>query len=422
MEKRCVTKNGIEIYSYKNPSLHSFFISLFLRAGSMYEEERDSGITHFLEHVAIRNVNKLSGGGLYAELDRRGVEFNASTYSEMVQFYVSGATDKFRFGADILSKLFSPIALDKKEIDAERKRIKAEIREADDKSSLLAFTNGIVHAGTSLARSITGTLSGVDRITGARLENYRRSVFNSDNVFFYITGSFTDEDVAYLTSLVESLEVSGGGEANANIAPLSRDHFNRPHTVSVKNDDYTMVRFTFDLDMTRVTVPEVDLIYDMLLSGYDSRFFIEMSEVRGLFYDLTGAVERYKNVGELYFSFEVRRGELESAVGMTVDILNEFKKTLHAHDRLMKSGYVDNAYMLYDDARELNFTFAYDNHVMDLGYASIDERRSAYARISAEDIRRAASIIFTRDNLTLTLKGDRKRINTDKLTDIVSRL
>ena len=422
MEKRYVTKNGIEIFSYNNPSLHGFFISLFLRAGSMYEEERDSGITHFLEHVAIRNVNKLYGGRLYAELDRRGVEFNASTYSEMVQFYVSGATDKLRFGADILSKLFSPISLDRSEIDAERKRIKAEIREADDKSSLLTFTNGIVHAGTSLARSITGTLSGVDKITGARLENYRRSVFTSDNVFFYITGCFSRDDVGYLASLIESLEIPRSERANSNIAPLSAEHFRRPHTVSVKNDDYTMVRFTFDLDMTRVTVPEVDLIYDMLLSGYDSRFFIEMSEVRGLFYDLTGAVERYKNVGELYFSFEVRRGELEGAVETTVNILNEFKKTLHAPDRLMKSGYVDNAYMLYDDARELNFTFAYDNHVMDLGYASIEERRSAYERISAEDVRRAANIIFTRDNLTLTLKGDKKRISTEALSNIVSRL
>ena len=422
MEKRYVTKNGIDIFSYKNPSLHGFFISLFLRAGSMYEEEHDSGITHFLEHVAIRNVNKLYDCKLYAELDRRGVEFNASTYSEMVQFYVSGATDKFRFGSEILSKLFSPLVLDRTEIDAERKRIKAEIREADDKSSLLTFTNGIVHEDTSLARSITGTLSGVDKITGVRLEKYRRSVFTSDNVFFYITGNFSEEDVLYLASLIEGTDVSHGIGVNSNIAPLSRYHFKRPHTVSVKNDDYTMVRFTFDIDMTRVTVPEVDLIYDMLLSGYDSRFFIEMSEVRGLFYDLTGAVERYKNVGELYFSFEVRRGELENALEMTVNILNEFKKTLHAPDRLMKSGYVDNAYMLYDDARELNFTFAYDNHVMDLGYASIDERRSAYERISSEDIRRASEIIFSIDNLTLTMKGDKRKINTEKLSEIVSRL
>jgi predicted Zn-dependent peptidase len=88
----------------------------------------------------------------------------------------------------------------------------------------------------------------------------------------------------------------------------------------------------------------------------------------------------------------------------------------------MKSGYVDNAYMLYDDARELNFTFAYDNHVMDLGYASIDERRAAYESITPEDVRRAAEIIFTSDNLTLTLKGDKKKTDTEALAKIVSRL
>ena len=174
MQKRYVAKNGIEIYGYKNPSQHGFFISLFVRAGSMYESERDSGIGHFAEHVLVRNVNKIMGGELYAELDGRGLEFNASSYSEMIQFYVSGAAANFRFGADVITKILSPIVLDRSEVDAERKRIKAEIREADDKSSLSSFTNGVVHKGTSLARSITGTLSGVDKITAKRLEEYRK--------------------------------------------------------------------------------------------------------------------------------------------------------------------------------------------------------------------------------------------------------
>ena len=56
-EKLTVTKNGVEIYDYKNPASHSFFISLFVRAGSMHE--RESGITHLLEHAAIRNVAAL---------------------------------------------------------------------------------------------------------------------------------------------------------------------------------------------------------------------------------------------------------------------------------------------------------------------------------------------------------------------------
>ena len=59
---------------------------------------------------------------------------------------------------------------------------------------------------------------------------------------------------------------------------------------------------------------------------------------------------------------------------------------------------------------------------MALGNASIDERRAAYERIGSEDIRRAAEIIFTADNLTLTLKGDKKKIDTEALVRIVSRL
>ena len=59
------TKNGVSIYSYKNPALHSFYISLFAKAGCMYEDEKYSGITHFLEHILIRNVNHLYDGELY---------------------------------------------------------------------------------------------------------------------------------------------------------------------------------------------------------------------------------------------------------------------------------------------------------------------------------------------------------------------
>ena len=420
MEKCYKTKNGIEIYEYRNPAQSGFFISLFLRAGSMYETESEGGITHFLEHVSIRNINKLLDGGLYSALDLRGVEFNASTYSEMVQFYTSGASKNFRFAAETLSRLFSPIILSASEIDSERRRIKAEIRESDDKNSLLSFSNGIVHRATSLARPITGFVSGVSKIGAKRLEEYRRRVFSRGNFFFYLTGNFTDSDVEYLASLVEKYEFSAADEPHLNIAPVCPEYFRRSCGVHIKNSDFTSVRFSFDLDMKKLTVPETDLIYDMLLSGYNSRFFIEMSEERGLFYDVSGAVERYRNIGELYFSYEVRPRDVATAVETTLKILTDFKKALHAPELLMKSAYVDNAYMLYDDARELNFTFAYDNHVMQLGYSSIDERRAAYERITPEDIRRAACEIFRPENLTVTVKGNKKKIDIERINELTA--
>ena len=417
-EKRTLTSSGIEIFSYPNPASASFYISLFLRAGSIYENDNNSGITHFLEHVLIRNVNALMGGELYRTLDKYGIEFNASTYSEMVQFYVSGARSHFDIGARIISMVLSPIVLTAEDVRTECARIKAEIRENDEKTSLSAFTSSIVHKGTSLALPITGTAGSVSKITRTRLEEYRQSVFTSDNIFLYVTGAFSESDIGMLSEKVDGYSV-GRGNAHDNIAPISSDFGKRPRAVHVKNADFTMVRFTFDMDMTRLSVPETDLLYDVLLSGYNSRFFIEMSERRGLFYDINGATERYKNIGTFTFSFEVRPDAIYEAIETTLAILTELKRVPLRDDECMKAGYVDNAFMLYDDTRELNFTFAYDNHIMNSGYSSLEERRERYKAVTPAALMRAAGQIFSPDNLTLTVKGSKKRIDTEKILGII---
>ncbi len=414
-----ITKNGVKIYDYKNPASHSFFISLFVRAGSMHESE--PGITHFLEHTAIRNVAKVMNDELYPTLDKYGMEFNASTYSEMVQFYISGASKNFKCAAGIISLLLSPIILTPAEIRTECERIKAEIRENDERTSLSTFTNNIVNVGTSLSGSITGTLGSVSRITKTRLEEYRESVMTGENIFFYVTGSYTDDDLTALSQEIEKQSVKRG-TFTENIAQVSESFGKREGRVYLKNADFTMLRFTFDMDMSKMTFPETDLIYDMLLGGYNSRFFIEMSEKRGLFYDITGASERYKNIGFFTFSFEVRTGSVYEALALAIDQLREFKDTLFDDSQLMKAGYVDNAYLLYDDSRELNFTFAYDNHIMNLGYENIEARRDAYTSVTPKRVREVARELFRPENLTLTLKGNKKKIDINKLEEIIKTL
>ena len=417
-ENTRIADNGVEIHSYRNPDVHGFYISLFLKAGCMYEDARDVGITHFLEHVAIRNVNALMGGELYSLLDKYGVEFNASTYNEMVQFYVSGAKKNFGVGIQIIKALFSPIVLTPSDVRAECARIKAEIRENDERGSLLNFTNSIVHAGTTLSRTITGTASVISRITPARLERYRRSVLTRENAFIYVTGAFDTSQLDELTRTVGECEIYEG-EAHTGVAPVSDAFFKRTPEVYVKNADYTMLRFTFDMDMTRISSAEADILYDILLGGYNSRFFIEMSEREGIFYDLSGSVERYKNIGTISFSYEVKPSQIYTAVEKTLQILRSFVTSPPTEDECMKAGYVDNAYMLYDDSRELNFTFAYDNHVLSSGYRSIEERAAMYEAVTPADISAIADMLFRPENLTLTVKGRRKRIDTERLGEII---
>ena len=409
------------VYGYKNPNSNSFFLSLFLRAGAMYGDEGIGGITHFLEHIMIRNIDKTMGGALYSTLDKYGIEFNASTYSEMVQFYISGAKDKIDVARKIMMKIFSPIVLSPEEIKREGERIKAEIRENDERSSLATFTSAAVYEGTPLEKTITGTASDISRITKSRLEEYRKRVFTSDNIFFYLTGSF-DDGVAEKIAKESAALAEKGGLCHENTAKVPKDFFNRSYDVKIKNADYTMLRMTFDMDMSKYSMAECDILYDMLLGGYNSRFYIELSERRGLCYDVSGAMERYKNIGTFTFSVELKQKDIYEALKIIIDELKSIKSRAADEDSLMKAGYVDNAYMLYDDARELNFTFAYDNHIMDEGYLSLDERRARYAAVTPEKIRAAAAEIFKKKNLTLTMKGRRRAIDASRIKEILEML
>ena len=418
-EESLVTQNGVSVFSYKNPGLHGFYISLYLRAGSMLEDT--PGITHFLEHVAIRNVDAVMGGRLYNTLDRAGIEFNATTYTELVQFYISGASSNFDSAAEIITKVLSPIVLSKKEIALERDRIKAEIREADDATSLSTFSAGIVHGGTKLTGLITGTVGSVNKINGPLLEEYRKSVMNAENIFFYVTGSFTDENLAHLASEIEKYTLCEGRK-NENVAPVCESFGKRTTHVHVKNADFTMLRFTFDMCMADVSPAEIDLMYDMLLSGYNSLFFIEMSEKRGLCYDVSGSLEKFSNIGTLTFSLEVRAGMLYEAVEMVVELLRSFKGSIADEGAMMKANYVTNAPLLYDNPSDLNFAFAYDNHIMSEGYESVEDRAERYAAVTPERIRSIASEVFRPENLTLAIKGNKKKIDVEKLENIIEKL
>ena len=417
-EKLYVTKNGIKIYSYRNENAHSFFVSMYLRAGSMFEREEDSGITHFLEHVAIRNVNALMGDKLYALLDKYGLSFNASTASEMVQFYVSGSPKYFAIGANIIASVLSPISLSKDGISVERERIKAEIREADEKNTLAAFANSIAFEDTSLSRSILGTNKTVSRITGARLERYRREVMNSGNVFFYVTGSFTDKDIEALAGEIELKDVPKG-EERENLAPVPKSFGQRRPEVHIKNGDFTMLRLTFDVDMTKVKPQALDIIYDMLVSGNNSRLFYELSETRGIVYDINGFVDKYKNLGILAFYYEVKEDKLYEALELTLSILASAKNEIPREDSCMKAIYVDNAPMLLDDPCELNFTFGHGNHIIGNNYKTIADQQIAYDEITPVMLRDAMKVVFAPENLTVAVKGKKRKIDKARLDKII---
>ncbi len=422
MEERIISSNGVEIFGYRSPYLHSFCLCLYVKAGPLYEEDSENGISHFFEHTAFRSINTALGGELYRRADLLGITMNAVTYKEFIQFKITGATEKFRESVDILSEIFTPFNVPKSELDIERKRIKSELRESDEKNSLEYFSEKLVWEGTRLSNTILGKNAVLDKIGITALSKAQKRFLSSDNIFFYVTGNYGDDGLSYIKGVIEEKNISPLGIKRDNNAQIPKGFGNRNALVRVKNSREHIVRFSFDLFSERYSSAECYLLYDILFSGECSKLFKGLSEESGMVYSYDASIERYRNIGTLSFLYEVGAKDVVRSVKKVVDILSSLKAGICDELEYARSYYVVNAKCVLDEPEELNFRLGYEDKLMGHRYSSFDERTESFKKVTAERMTEIVREIFVPDNLVLAFKDDKKRIDTEEIRKIVGCL
>lgn len=421
-EGKMMTAKGVNIYDMRSPGLHGFCLCLYARGGVLYESLKDTGISHFVEHIVFRNINNIMNGELYNTLDEQGLTFTAATYKEFMQFSITGECSKFSLAADIITKLFEELRdeLKNEDFELERGRIRAEIREYDEKASLDYLVKKRVWQNKPAADMITGTLGSVSKITLSKCEKERKEIFSSGNFFFYVTGNICDEDIEYLASVTDKYDFEKSAERE-NFSPTPSDYMARKSEVLTKDASYYMVEMCFDMDVPNASKEVRNLFYDMMFSGENCRFFRELSEKLGYIYSYDAKIEEYKNSGNISISYEVAYKNLYESISAAAQLFCSMKDDASGLSRA-KVYYTDNACLMLDNAEELNWTMAYENHILDGKVKSIEEKKNRYAEVGAEDIKALARSVFRTQNLVVGIKGRKKNIDTAKISEIFSVL
>lgn len=421
-EQLLMTGNQVPVYSYANPHLHSFCICLYLRAGSLFETDEKNGISHFFEHVVFKNINRKYGGNLYRLLDRLGLEFNGCTYKEFMQFVITGACVHFREAAEILTSVFEPLTISAEEIATERRRIKSELRESDELHSLDYFTQQIVWENTSLKNTIGGTFSNLDRIGKQVLRQASEELLSVNNLFFYVTGCYSGEDISCLVHQIESYPLSVTAPFRENMAPVPGCFFNRNCHVAVKNSTYYYVRFSFDVDTGRYTEAENSLLFDMMFEGESCKIHQELSEKTGFIYSFGSSYERYNNLGNISVYYEVRPADLYTSIEKVIHVCSMMKYGLTDELDYVLPPYVDNAELMLDDAEDFNWNRAYECHILSEHYRTIEERKAAYESVTIGRIMEMSGEIFKTSNLVVTMKAPKEKVDVERIRRICRKL
>ena len=409
MKKILYAENGVPLLVYENPAMRGFCLGVYVKAGSIYESRSENGCAHLFEHMLFRNLSAKFGENIDVLLQNHSLAAAAFTYKYMVHVQLSGAESGLPFACEILSALFSDFDMAKDDFEGEKAVIKAEIRESDERRSPAYLMERRVWAGTNAAQTILGYCRNIDRITQARLNDYKRAVLSGNNVFLCLTGNGGPDAAAQILAAAARFPLQRGAQEKQNATPRPARFGRRDADILLTEWKYPGLRFAFDVDYEKVTHETADAVYRVLLDGAASLLNLSLREREHLIYSYDSTQDEYANLSSLRFDFELPPKDFERAVSCTVETLNRLKRGDFDFETFLQRE-LTVWDLMRDSKYELNATMAEETFILPM-YPAIDYDAplwNRYRHVTKAGMCAAAAEIFRTDNLILQLKGGKR--------------
>ncbi len=191
----------LTVVTARLPDFESAAVVVVVRAGSRDETALNSGVAHFLEHMAFKGTGARSAFDISIDIECLGASINAFTSQEITAYHINGLKDSVTEAVAILGDVLTDSRYLDTDIDLERGVIAQEIaRSGDDPHGLCmeGFVQ-IAYPGQSMGRPVLGDPAFVARASREDLLDFIGRHYVASNMLVVGTG---DIDHAWFCRLV----------------------------------------------------------------------------------------------------------------------------------------------------------------------------------------------------------------------------
>jgi predicted Zn-dependent peptidase len=182
--------NGLTILAECNPHALSTGLGFFVKTGSRDETPENAGVSHFLEHMAFKGNERVSGEFINRRFDEMGAKYNAYTTEEHTVYHAVVLPEFVDETTGLLSELLRP-SLNPEEFASEQKVIIEEIGMYADLPSFTAYEYAMTQHfnGHPLGNSVLGTVQTVGGLTPERMRAYWQAYYGPESVVVAAAGN-----------------------------------------------------------------------------------------------------------------------------------------------------------------------------------------------------------------------------------------
>lgn len=317
-----VLPNGVRVLSEKIDTVRSVSIGIWIGNGSRYEPEPLGGISHFIEHMIFKGTERRTAQHIAIAMDAIGGQANAFTTKECTCYYLKTLDIHLMTGVDILADMFMHSKFDNKDIDLERGVVLEEIDMYEDTPEDVATEKLFesCFAGSALGRPILGTAETLAGMDSDALHGFVREFYHPQDTVVALSGSFSDEALAYIYDLFAQMPGSGRNE----IAPTE---YHKSIVVREKDIEQCHLCLAFPgLSMYDEDRYAMQMLSAILGDGMSSRLFQSVREENGLCYSIYSFSDSYRDTG-LFSVYTALGKPMETrAIELIGEVLRRFRE------------------------------------------------------------------------------------------------
>ena len=176
--------------------IHSIIIQIMCKAWSENETIQQWWIAHCLEHMFFKWWERYKNQKEVSEaLDSIWAEYNASTSSDIVEYYVKCAPEFVEKAIDVLADMLMNAKFDEKELEKEKWVIFQEIKMGEDEPMRSVYKKWTKRYfwDNSFGRPVIWTEETVGSFTPQDLRDYKDSLYTKDNLIIVVAGKWAEK-------------------------------------------------------------------------------------------------------------------------------------------------------------------------------------------------------------------------------------
>lgn len=389
----------------------SVTVAVLVEAGSAYEDKKNNGISHFLEHMCFKGTKKRpTSMEISSALEGLGASYNAFTSRDMTGYYAKVAYPNFEKILDIISDMYLNPLFDEKEIEKEKGVIIEEINMYEDqpRSKASQKLEEVMYGDQPAGWDVAGLKENIRKIKKSDFIEYRNKHYHASKTIVVISGNINILTAKKLVSQYFR-EIS----KNKIIKSIKvKENQTKPKVIltNKKIDQSHLAIGVKSFSVSSQNKYPLMLLADILGGGMSSRLFHKIREQLGLAYYVGSSLSLFVTHGYLEIYAGVNNAMLNKALEA---IIKEIKLILEkgvSDEELkrVKDHRIGTFLLSLETSSDLAFYFA----EQEANLGQIETPKQVIQKIKSvtkEDVHRLAKRVFNNHSINLSIVGPRQK-------------